>query len=955
MALLVPAIAAAQTGSISGTVTDAMTGAPLAGIPVGAFGLNPYGPPPLEEFPVTDASGVYTLTGLPPGTYVAIALPSEASLAYLDEVFDNIPCPLDCDFPEGLDALFLNVMAGSTITNINFTLARLGRVSGTVTNATTGTPLQNVVVTAVIRLGTSARLVNNAITNAAGAYTITGVPEGSVYLFTNIQGYVNEIYDNITCLGQCSATAAMTRGTAVAVTAGATTAGRDFALDPGGAVSGTITNASTGAPLQNVNVQVFARVGGLNTFVNSGASNPSGVYTIGGLPAGNYYVFTGAGSFMNELYDDILCPLNCNLIVASGAEIPVTLNATTSGRNFALNQGGEISGTVTNQATGLPLQNVQVNIVTRVGGAFAARITFTNASGQYTFRGLPTGTYWAYTSFAPAGLVNEIFDNLPCLGPCNNATAVATGAPIQVTEGTAASGRNFALAMGGGITGTLRDAATGNPAFYDIGVELYAQSGTSRIFVGATSPNSSGVYTFSGLAAGTYSVATGGVHGYRNEAYDNVHCFGVSCSSVLALATPIPVTLGAVASGIDLSLNRSDILAGKVTSATTGQPLTGATVSLYHRASGRFVGSAMVDYRGGFYFSNLANGTYVAFTSNTMGYRNEIYDNIPCATTCSSATALASGTPIEVTGAGAFAPEVLRGINFALETRNEAPGAPTNFRATANGFTATFTWTPPTPSTTGVPASYVIDAGLTPGSTAISIPAGTGTSLTIPGVPPGTFYVRVRAINAFGSSPPSNEATLVVSGAGVSPPDAPTNPIASMTGGTGGFLTFTWQAALTGGPPSGYIIEAGIASGVTNLTIPVTARSFSFNGVPPGFYFLRVRATNAGGVSPPSPEVMIVVGGAPSPPGPPNFTSFTAVGSTVTLAWTAPALGTATSYIIEAGSAPGLANLVTYDTGNTNTTATFAGVPPGTYYVRLRAVNAQGASIVSNERSIAIQ
>jgi hypothetical protein len=50
-----------------------------------------------------------------------------------------------------------------------------------------------------------------------------------------------------------------------------------------------------------------------------------------------------------------------------------------------------------------------------------------------------------------------------------------------------------------------------------------------------------------------------------------------------------------------------------------------------------------------------------------------------------------------------------------------------------------------------------------------------------------------------------------------------------------------------------------------------------------------------------------------------------------------------------------LANLATVNTGNTNTTATFSGVPAGAYYVRVRGVNAQGMSIVSNERTVTVQ
>ena len=66
----------------------------------------------------------------------------------------------------------------------------------------------------------------SASTNAAGNYTITGLPTGSYRLMTsNSQGFINEIYDNLQCRGSCTSTNAATLGSPVAVTAGATTTG----------------------------------------------------------------------------------------------------------------------------------------------------------------------------------------------------------------------------------------------------------------------------------------------------------------------------------------------------------------------------------------------------------------------------------------------------------------------------------------------------------------------------------------------------------------------------------------------------------------------------------------------------------------------------------------------------------------------------------------------------------
>jgi hypothetical protein len=118
---------------------------------------------------------------------------------------------------EFLDATPITVTGGGTVPNINFTLTPGGTITGTVTNAANGNPITNVNVTAVVLIGTQAVTVDTVATNSTGAYSISLLPEGRVYLYTgNTQGFVNEIYDNIPCIGLCSGSTATT-GTAVQV------------------------------------------------------------------------------------------------------------------------------------------------------------------------------------------------------------------------------------------------------------------------------------------------------------------------------------------------------------------------------------------------------------------------------------------------------------------------------------------------------------------------------------------------------------------------------------------------------------------------------------------------------------------------------------------------------------------------------------------------------------------
>jgi hypothetical protein len=179
----------------------------------------------------------------------------------------------------------------------------------------------------------------------------------------------------------------------------------------------------------------------------------------------------------------------------------------------------------------------------------------------------------------------------------------------------------------------------------------------------------------------------------------------------------------------------------------------------------------------------------------------------------------------------------------------------------------------------------------------------------------------------------------------------PTSLIATASGGS---VTLTWVVPLYT-IVAAYIVEAGSSPGLANLASFSTGNaqtSFSASGIPAGVYYVRVRTIGyAGDVSTPSNEAILVVGSGPScagVPGPPSGLTLVSVsGGTVVLAWNAAA-GSPTSYVVEAGSSPGQANLANSDLGLT-TSLTANGVGAGTYYVRIRAKSACGLSAPSNE------
>jgi hypothetical protein len=287
------------------------------------------------------------------------------------------------------------------------------------------------------------------------------------------------------------------------------------------------------------------------------------------------------------------------------------------------------------------------------------------------------------------------------------------------------------------------------------------------------------------------------------------------------------------------------------------------------------------------------------------------------------------------------------GIEYYAALPGNPPGAPV-LTSTVVGSTVRLSWT--ASPTGGAPTGYTLYAGSLPGLYnlgAFNVGAATSFTATIAN---GTYYVAIVARNGFGPGPPSNEVTVQVG-----PPPctvAPTAPGPLTVTTAGAAVSLAWGASPTA---AAYIIDAGSQPGLTDVgSFPVSSATSIVVSAPNGIYSVRVRAASLCGISPPSNEVTVVVDGTVPLPQAPTGLASIVVGNAVGITWTPPtAGGTPSGYRLEAGYSPGLANAAVLNTTAPGFAA--AGVPPGTYYVRVRAFNAAGAGAATPDTVVTVQ
>ena len=203
-----------------------------------------------------------------------------------------------------------------------------------------------------------------------------------------------------------------------------------------------------------------------------------------------------------------------------------------------------------------------------------------------------------------------------------------------------------------------------------------------------------------------------------------------------------------------------------------------------------------------------------------------------------------------------------------------------------------------------------------------------------------------------GATPSTTPGGTPTTGQAATPPSVGPAVVLQPAVIAGGTVTLSW-GPVGGLTASEYLLEAGSAPGLSNLYNASVGAVTSLSAeVGNGTYFVRVRGRDlSGAVTAPSNEVSFLVGvtgqaTCSAPPTPPVGLFGSTAGGQASVQWMA-APG-ATSYLVQAGSAPGLSDVYYGNVGGVVSVS--APVAPGfTAYVRVVAVNGCGQSAPSSE------
>jgi protocatechuate 3,4-dioxygenase beta subunit len=531
-------------GSIAGTVLDG-SGNPVEGASIIVMADRSSGISLFAQA-MTAADGTYRIDSLPDGSFIVGAFASSGwqsvSIYWRDAVLE-----------EDADPVVLQggrCLAGSVDFNLPLAVGSAS-ISGTVHRAD-GSPLANAFVMVIPTspvCGGIPFFGDMAMTDDNGAYSISGLPEGSYLAYAAY--WENESYDDQWYLN------AEVPESATEIPLGATDSRTDidFTLSPRpyyGTISGRVTDDATGQPIAGANIQISPVFDGNDPFFSFGdmavITDDNGEYTAEYLGEGRYMVSVIAnGSF--EIYENATSPERATLVDVVGGE-STTVSFGLSPRNEG---NGSITGVVTDES-GSAIGSAVILALPENDPSALPFTAISAADGSYRIGGMPAGRYYVL-GFA-RGYIGEYF---------RNAYDASEATLADVSDNGNVAGVDFDLAANvcfpdGGTPGGMRNGGTIRGTVADVegngivGATVHLINGSGQAIASVRS-GADGRYELVGLPNGSEYRVMASSPGFDSRYNNEARRFEE--------AAPLAVGLGrAVDVNFTLSAGTSSVPAG---------------------------------------------------------------------------------------------------------------------------------------------------------------------------------------------------------------------------------------------------------------------------------------------------------------------------------------------------------------------------------------------------------
>ena len=542
-----------EGGRIEGTVIDAFSKAPVAGIEVCA---RRAADDSFVRCAHSDEDGLYELSGLPTDSYKVSFYAPDEDLNYIEQFYKGK------SFFAG--ATPVAVTAGVSVANIDAELQPGAKIEGNVTDAETGTEVEGVEV-CVYTSGTN-EFVECTQTDAAGNYKIARLRTGSYKVgflpqYNNLN-YKEQYYD-----GKPSLEAAATLPLAV----GEAATGIDAELQKASRIEGTAIDAVSAEPISYLEVCAYRASDGEQ--VRCTHTDPEGEYALAGLAGGDYKV-----GFFSINYEEgttgqnyVAQYYNSKSSLQSAEPVSVPDSTDVTGIDAEMQEGERIKGTVIDAESKEAIHLITVCAV-KVGDTTAERCANTGYNGEYAITALAPGEY-------KVEFVDNRYEPLYPTRYYDGKLSLAAADPISVTIGPDVTGIDAEMQEGGRIEGLLTESSSGEPTE---GVEVCALKPDGSL-VRCTWAEEAGAFAIGALNGGSYKVVFSPESELFGEEYEGeFETRYYDEKESLAEADLVEVSAATATTGIDGVLTRTSFAEAPTSTEApqlTGGPAVGEVLS----------------------------------------------------------------------------------------------------------------------------------------------------------------------------------------------------------------------------------------------------------------------------------------------------------------------------------------------------------------------------------------